>query len=177
MLGQIFVSFFKIGLFTFGGGYAMLPIARKELIDKRNWLTENELLDSYSVAQLSIGIIAINTSTLIGYKLRKRQGALIAAFAAALPSIIIMTLVTAFFADYFDSPLVLKAFEAIRIAVTVIISLTILQLLKTIKTDYVAGLIYLISFSLIAFLGIKQGYILFGALLSGLAYAFLVKKP
>ncbi len=176
MLGQIFVSFFKIGLFTFGGGYAMLPLAEEELVKKRNWVTEPELIDFYSVAQVSIGIIAINTSTLIGYKVAKRKGALVAAFAAALPSIIIISIITAFFLVYMNHPLVLSAFAMIRVAVTGIIAVTVFNLLKNIKNDYGALFIYGLSFVLVAFFKVSQVIILPLALVGGFLYSYYWRK-
>ena len=176
MLGEIFVSFFKIGLFTFGGGYAMLPIAEEELVKRRNWISESELVDSYSVAQVSIGIIAINTSTLIGYKLAQRKGALVAAFAAALPSIIIISFITAFFKVYMDHPLVLNAFSMIRVAVTGIIAVTVFNLLKTIKDDFGALIIYVTSFILVAFFNVSQIIILPIALVGGFLYSYYGRK-
>ena len=89
-LGKIFVSFFKIGLFTFGGGYAMMPLFRQELIEKRKYITEDELIDYYSIGQCTPGVIAVNVATFTGYKIQKVLGATVATLAIVLPSLLII---------------------------------------------------------------------------------------
>jgi chromate transporter len=94
---KIFVSFFKIGLFTFGGGYAMIPMFRKELIEKHGYITEEELMDYYSIGQCTPGIIAINVATFTGYKIHKTFGAIVATMALVLPSLIVIMMIANFF--------------------------------------------------------------------------------
>ena len=90
---KIFVAFFKIGLFTFGGGYAMLPMFRKELIEKENYITEDELMDYYSIGQCTPGIIAVNVATFTGYKIKNTLGAVVTTLGVILPSLIVIMLI------------------------------------------------------------------------------------
>ena len=97
-LFELFRSFFKIGLFTFGGGYAMVPLIEAEIIERRRWLPQGEFLDLLTLAQSSPGPIAVNTSVFIGYKVRGLRGAVAASLGAVLPSFLIILIVAIFFA-------------------------------------------------------------------------------
>lgn len=100
---QIFLSFFKIGAFTFGGGWAMVPLIRKELVDRQEWLEDSEFVDILAIAQSGPGPIAINTSVLCGYKMRGVPGALIATLGSSLPSFLIILIIANFFLKIRDS--------------------------------------------------------------------------
>jgi chromate transporter len=127
---ELFVAFFRVGLFTFGGGYAMLPIVKKEIIERKAWITQEQMMDYYGIAQVSMGIIAINTSALIGYQVAKSKGALVAAFSTALPSILVITLIAMFLQPFMNNPIVLNMFSAIRIVVAALITHTAYSLTK-----------------------------------------------
>ena len=99
-LFQLFFSFARIGGFTFGGGYAMLPMLQKEIVEKFGWVTEDELMDYYAIGQCTPGIIAVNTATFVGYKLKKLPGAIVATLGVITPSIIIITLIAAFLQNF-----------------------------------------------------------------------------
>ena len=116
-LAQIFISFFKTGLFTFGGGYAVLPMLKNEIVTKHRWFNEDELLNYFSISECTPGIIAVNMAIFCGYKLKKALGAFIAAIAVILPSIIITLLVAGLFGNLVKSPLVEHALNGIRIGV------------------------------------------------------------
>ncbi|NLC14705.1 MAG: chromate transporter [Firmicutes bacterium] len=116
-LHRIFLSFFKIGAFTFGGGWAMVPLIRKELVDRRNWLEDEEFVDILAIAQSGPGPIAINTSVLCGYRMRGLPGALVATLGSSLPSFIIILLIAAFFLKVRDSKAVDAIFRGMRPAV------------------------------------------------------------
>lgn len=146
---EMFVAFFKVGLFTFGGGYAMIPIAKREIIDNKGWVSEVELMDYYGIAQVSMGIIAINTSALIGYHVAHKKGAVIAAFATALPSILIITLIAALLEGYFDLPFVINMFKAIRIVVAALITYTTIILAKKGILDLFGAVLFVVSFTMI----------------------------
>ena len=116
-LHTIFLSFFKIGLFTFGGGYAMLPLIERELIAKRKWIEQKEFLDLLTLAQSVPGPIAVNTSVFVGYKVRGFGGAVAALLGAVLPSFVIILAIALFFADIRQNPVVDAAFKGMRPAV------------------------------------------------------------
>ena len=120
MYGQLFASFFKIGLFTFGGGYAMLPLIQKEMLGHQ-WATESEILDYYALAQVTPGIIAVNVSTFIGYKLKGILGALCTMAGVIAPSLIIITILAFGLAKVWETPLVQAAFEGIQLMVPALI--------------------------------------------------------
>ena len=119
--GKIFVSFFKIGLFTFGGGYAMMPLFRRELIERRGYISENELIDYYSVGQCLPGVIAINVATVTGYKVQGVSGAIAATLAVNLPSLVIIMALAGILNTLSENQIVSHAFAGIRIGVIALI--------------------------------------------------------
>lgn len=118
----MFFTFFKIGLFTLGGGYAMIPLIEKEVVDNHKWMTREELLDVIAIAQSCPGVFAINVSTFVGYKLRKTRGAILTSLGTALPSFIIILLIAMFFRQFQDNPVVAAMFRGIRPAVVALIA-------------------------------------------------------
>ena len=136
-LWKLFKLFFKVGLFTFGGGYAMLPLLKAEVVDKRKYLTEEELLDLYSIGQCTPGIIAVNVATFIGYQQAKIKGAISATLGMIMPSIIVITLVASVLGHFMDNRYVVYAFYGIRICVVALIFNVIFDLVrKNLKTVY-----------------------------------------
>lgn len=120
-LWKIYTIFFKMGLFTFGGGYAMLPILKHEVVEKNKWATEEELLNYYSIGQCTPGIIAVNAASFLGYKLRGLWGLISATMGVISPSTIIILLVAALLERYMDNPYLQWAFSGIRISVVALI--------------------------------------------------------
>lgn len=129
-LFELFRSFFKIGLFTFGGGYAMVPLIEAEIIERRRWLPQGEFLDLLTLAQSSPGPIAVNTSVFIGYKVRGLQGAVAASLGAVLPSFLIILIVAIFFAGIRHNPVVDAAFKGMRPAVVALIVVPVFSLAR-----------------------------------------------
>lgn len=127
---KIFVSFFKIGLFTFGGGYAMMPLFRQELIDKHKYITENELIDYYSIGQCTPGVIAVNVATFTGYKIKGVSGAAIATLAIVLPSLVIIMALAGILQALSDNQIVSHAFAGIRIGVIALVLNEVIHLFK-----------------------------------------------
>jgi len=121
MLFTIFVSFLKIGAFTFGGGYAMIPLIEREVIDRRAWIGRQEFLDLLTLAQSAPGPIAVNTAVFVGYRMRGLRGAAAALLGTVLPSFAIILLVALFFADVRQNPVVDAAFKGMRPAVVALI--------------------------------------------------------
>ena len=119
---KFFKIFFKIGAFTLGGGYAMIPIIEAEVVDKNKWIEKEEFLDLIAIAQSCPGVFAVNISIFIGYKLRKLRGALCTAFGCALPSFLIILLIAMFFHSFINVPWVAAMFRGIRPAVVALIA-------------------------------------------------------
>lgn len=129
-LMTLFFTFARIGGLTFGGGYAMLPILQKEVVEGHNWVTEEELMDYYAIGQCTPGVIAINTATFIGYKRKGVIGAICATLGVAAPSIIIISIIAAFISNFADLEIVKNAFAGIRICVCVLILNAVIKLYK-----------------------------------------------
>lgn len=132
---RLFCSFFKIGLFTFGGGYAMLPMLQRELIERRGWTTEDEILDYFSIAQCTPGVIAVNTATFVGHKKAGFWGAAFATCGVVAPSVIIITLIAALLSNFAEIEAVRHALVGIRAAVCVLIGNSVYKLIKKSVTD------------------------------------------
>lgn len=129
-LAQLFISFFKIGAFTFGGGYAMIPLIQREVIENRRWIAEKDFLDLLTVAQSAPGPLSLNTSVFVGYKMRGYAGAVAAITGAVLPSFAIILLIAMFFTDVRDNEVVNAAFKGMRPAVVALIIAPVASLMR-----------------------------------------------
>ena len=128
---DLYLSFFRIGLFTFGGGYAMLPMLQREVVDKHHWVTEQDVLDCYAIGQCTPGVIAVNTGTFVGYKQQGALGGIVATLGVITPSIIIITVIAMVLQGFAENPYVIHAFAGIRIAVAVLTLLAVIKLYKS----------------------------------------------
>ncbi|MFI3241798.1 MAG: chromate transporter [Alphaproteobacteria bacterium] len=128
---ELFLCIFKIGLFTFGGGAAMLSILEAELVAKKKWVKKKELIDYYAIGQTTPGIIAINTATLVGYKKFGVKGAILASVAMVLPSFIIITAIAFFSKSFLELPEVKSAFAGIRVVVSAMILQVLIKMWRT----------------------------------------------
>ena len=128
---EMFIAFFKIGAFTFGGGYAMLPILQKEIVENKKWATNEEIMDYYAIGQCTPGVIALNTSTFIGYKLKGTIGGIIATLGFLTPSLIIIMIIAKFLSNFANIPLVIHAFAGIRVCVCILILNAVIKLSKS----------------------------------------------
>lgn len=129
-LWKLYVLFFKMGIFTFGGGYAMLPILKSEAVEKQKWINEEELLNYYSIGQCTPGIIAVNAASFIGYKLRGIKGLISATLGVISPSLLIIVLIAALLRQYMDNQYLQWAFGGIRISVIALIISTVCDMWK-----------------------------------------------
>ena len=152
---ELFRSFFKIGILTFGGGYAMLPMLRREVVENHDWCTDEELADYYAVGQCTPGIIAINTSTFVGYKLRGVRGGILATASIALPSFIIILLIASVLQNFAELPIVQNAFAGVRVAVVVLVLNAVLKLLKSSVKDILTGVIFVAVFAAAAYFSVS----------------------
>ncbi len=125
---DLWSTFARIGLFTFGGGYAMLPLLQREVVDNKQWVTEEQLLDYYAIGQSTPGIIAVNTATFIGHKRKGVLGAISATLGLVTPSIIIILLLASLLDQFMDLSIIQHAFAGIRVAVCALVSISIYRL-------------------------------------------------
>ncbi|GHV27704.1 chromate transporter [Clostridia bacterium] len=135
-LMSIALAFMKVGATTFGGGYAMLPILRREVGAGRGWLSDEDMMDAYALSQSMPGIIAVNTSVQLGYKLRGLAGGIAAAVGVALPSLVIIMIIAAFIGRFDEIQWVRSALVGVRAVVLALIADTIIKLFKTIRKDW-----------------------------------------
>lgn len=151
---ELYWTFVRIGLVTFGGGYAMLPILERELVDKRHWTTMDELRDYFSIGQCTPGIIAMNVSTFIGEKRNGVKGAIVASVGFLTGPVILILLIAMFISNFAHLEVVQHAFAGIRVCVCVLILQAVLRLWKSSVVDPVALVIYIVVFALHAFSGV-----------------------
>lgn len=152
---DLFFTFARIGACTFGGGYAMLPILQREIVDKRGWTTEDELMDYYAIGQCTPGVIAVNTSTFIGYKTHGLPGAVAATAGMISPSLVIIIIIAAFIQQFAHLEIVQNAFAGIRIAVCALVLQSVWKMAKKGVVDVPTAVILVITFIAVAFLGIS----------------------
>lgn len=143
LLLQLLLSFAKVGVMTFGGGYAMIPILEREIIEHRGWATEEELMDYYAVGQCTPGVIAVNTATFIGYKVAGTIGGVVATLGVVFPSLVIITVIAGILTSFADIPAVKSAFAGIRVCVCVLIFNAVLKLWKKAVVDKVTLVLFL----------------------------------
>lgn len=172
-LADLFFTFARIGGLTFGGGYAMLPLLQKEIVEKRGWATDGELGDYFALSQCTPGIIAVNTATFVGYKQRGMIGGIVATLGVVFPSLIIITLIAAFISGFAELEIVKNAFAGIRVAVCVMILGAVLRLYKSSAVDKPAACIFFAVFLLSLFTPVSP--IIF-IMLAGLAGVLLKRK-
>ena len=170
---RLFKVFFRIGLFTLGGGYAMIPIIEKYVVDKNRWIDREEFLDLIAVAQTCPGVFAMNISTFIGYKLHKTRGAVFAALGAALPSFLIILAIAACFHQFSDVTWVAACFNGIRPAVVALIAAPTFTLAKSAGITFANCWIPAVSALLIWLFGVNPIYIILAAGIGGYVYGLL----
>lgn len=149
-LFQLFLTFAKIGAVTFGGGYAMLPILQREIVEKHHWATESELLDYYAIGQCTPGVIAVNVATFVGFRKKGIIGGIFSTLGVITPSILIITLITACLENFAEYKVIQHALAGIRVCVCVLIFQSVLKMWKKAVVDKTA----LFLFSLILLLAL-----------------------
>lgn len=169
-LFTLFWTFAKIGSVTFGGGYAMLPILQKEVVANKKWCTEKDLLDYFAVGQCTPGIIAVNTSTFIGYYTRGNIGGIVATLGFVFPSFIMIALLVPLFMMIEDNPYVKMALTGIRVAVSALITVSVISLSKKSIVDFFTFI--LMAFTLIIMLLYSLSPIIF--VIIGIIYGITV---
>ena len=155
MLLQSFKTFFKIGLFTLGGGYAMIPLIEKEIVDRHRWMAREELMDVIAIAQSCPGVFAINVSTFVGYRLRKTRVAGCTTLGTALPSFVIILLIAMFFRRFQDNAIVAAMFRGIRPAVVALIAVPTFNMARSARISITNCWIPIVSALAIWALGVS----------------------
>ena len=157
---QGFLTFFKIGLFTIGGGYAMIPLIEKEVVDKFHWIEKEEFMDMMALSQAMPGVFAVNFSICIGNRLRGLKGSIIFALGVVLPSLIIILLIAMFFRAFSDNRYVEAFFKGIRPAVVALIAVPCFKLGKAAKISIANAWLPLMVAILISIIGISPVYVI-----------------
>ena len=170
---QIFISFFKIGSFTLGGGYAMIPLIQQEVVDKKGWLKENEFVEMMAIAQSAPGPIALNTAIFVGYKARGIKGVIFSSLGTILPSFIVILLIAIIFTDFKNNPGVERVFKGIRPAVVALIAAPTFSMAKSAKVNRYNVWIPIVSALIIWLLGFSPIWVIIIAGVGGYLYGRL----
>jgi chromate transporter len=160
-------AFIVVGASTFGGGYAIIPVLERELIKKRGWITMDEVLDFYTIAQITPGIIAVNIATFVGCKRNGVFGGIIATIGLVLPGVCLMLIVSLFVKRFAEYPIVQHALAGIRLAVCALILDTSIKLIKNFFKNYKSIIIFIIAFTLSAVFSVSPVYVILGAGIAG----------
>jgi chromate transporter len=175
MYWTLFLTFMKIGAFTIGGGYAMLPLIQREVVD-HGWMTKEDFIDLFSVAQSLPGIFAVNIAIFVGYKLKKIRGGIVCALGSILPSFLIILAIALFFTQFKDNEWVEKAFKGLRPAVVALIAVPCLTTARSIKLSHKQLVIPVIAALLIWKAGLSPVWIIIAAIIGGIYYGLKIKK-
>lgn len=170
MLFKLFSTFFRIGAFTFGGGYAMLPLIEREVVEKQKWISQETFLDLFAISQSLPGVFAINMAIFIGYQTKRHRGAWVAALGTALPSFIIIMLIALFFREVQYNPWVVSAMKGIRPAVVALIAAPVLNTWKAIKGSWKNVWIPVVAVIAVWYLQISPVWIILVAGVAGIVY-------
>ena len=169
LMSSLFLAFAKVGALTFGGGYAMLPMLQREVVDAHGWATEEELADYYAIGQCTPGVIAVNTATFIGQKLGGPLYAAAATLGVVFPSLVIITVIAAVLQNFAELPVVKNAFAGIRVCVCALILNAVVKLWKKAVVDVPTTVIFVTVLALAVFTKLSPVIFVVGAALAGLA--------
>lgn len=175
MLWTLFITFIKIGAFTIGGGYAMLPLIEREVVN-RGWISKDDFIDLFAVTQSLPGIFAVNIAIFLGYRLRGVKGSVVCALGTILPSFIIILIIALFFTQVRDNVWVEKIFKGLRPAVVALIVVPCISAARSIRLTWKTAIIPVIAALLIWRLGLSPVYIIVAAAVGGLVYGLYIKK-
>ncbi len=175
-LWELFWTFAKMGVMTFGGGMAMLPILQREVVDSKHWATEEELTDYYAIGQCTPGIIAVNTATFIGQKYGGTAGGIIATLGVVFPSLVIISILAGLISNFADLAWVKNAFAGIQVCVCVLIFNAVVKLLKKSVIDKRTAVIFLLVLVGGIFLKVSPVWFVVGAAVAGIILKSLEAK-
>lgn len=179
-LFQLFLIFLKIGGFTFGGGLAMIPFVEREVVDKKGWITSEEMMDIVAIAESTPGVIALNTATFVGAKVKGFAGAIVASIGVMLPSVIIIALLSPIILAFRDNSIVVYALIGIRSAVVVLILNAVIKLYKSINKSVFSYLlifssVVLCTLSLFNVIKLDVVFILIASAIVGIVRGYMVR--
>jgi len=167
---QLFSTFFGIGAFTLGGGYAMLSMVEKAVVNKRKWMTESDFWELITVVQTVPGVFAVNTALYVGHKIAGKRGAMCATLGAIIPSFVIIILIATLFKEYKDSPTIESIFKGIRPCVVALILAPSLKMIKQSKTTWKTAFIPILTVILIWLLHVSPVYIIIAVIVGSMIY-------
>ena len=173
---QLFWSFFKIGAFTLGGGYAMLSMVEKAVVDQKKWIPTDEFWDMIAVVQSLPGVFAVNTALYVGHRVAGTRGAFAAMLGAIIPSITIILLLATVFREYRDQPVVERIFKGIRPCVVALILAPSLRMIKSAKVTWKTAIIPIATVFLIWWCKISPAYVILAAIAGSLIYALVIGR-
>ncbi len=173
---ELYGAFFRIGLFTFGGGYAMLPMLQREVVNRFHWATDEELLDCYAIGQCTPGVIAVNTATFVCYRRRGVAGGIVATLGVISPSLIIITAIAMALSPFMSNPYVMRAFAGVRVAVCALVAASVIKLAKKSVKDIPGVVLCVAAFVIVALLGASPIWVTIGAGLCGLVLGKVREK-
>ena len=165
---QLFISFFKLGLLMFGGGYAMLPLLEHEIVDKKGWINNEELLDMYALAQCTPGGIAVNTATKTGYKIKGVLGAVCSTVGVVMPSLIIVVIISTVLESFAAIKEVQSVLSGIRVAACAMMVVTLIKLGKAGIKDWIGAAIFAAVFAASVFFGVSPVWLVLAAIFAGI---------
>ena len=169
-LFKLFATFFRIGLFTFGGGYAMIPLLERDIVQRNAWIKPTEFTDLLALAQSAPGVFAVNMAVFVGYRLRGVAGAVAAAFGCALPSVVIILLIALFFRQFRHIEVVNNIFKGLRPVVVALIAVPVFNVAKSAKIRWATLWIPVLAALLIVFVGVSPIYVIIAAGVLGFVY-------
>ena len=171
---QLFLAFFKIGAFTFGSGYAMIPIIEKEVVDRRKWFGRDDFYDQFALASSAPGPFALNTAVFVGYKVKGWWGSLAAVLGAVIPSFIILLIIAAYLTEFSDNRYVAAAFKGIRPAVIALIAVPFINMLKKLPWYFI--ILGIAVAAVICYLGVSPVWFILAGATTGVIMSFYAKQ-
>ena len=169
-LFKLFTTFFRIGVFTFGGGYAMIPLIEKDIVERNRWIERKDFVDLLAVAQSAPGIFAVNIAVFVGYRLRGTRGSVAAAMGCVVPSVVIILLIALFFRQFRHIPVVNNIFMGLRPAVVALIAVPVFTVAKSAGIGWTTVWIPILSALLIVAFGVSPVYVIAVAALAGIMW-------
>ena len=175
-LFKLFTTFFRIGVFTFGGGYAMIPLIEKDIVERNRWIERKDFVDLLAVAQSAPGIFAVNIAVFIGYRLRGTRGSVAAAMGCVVPSVVIILLIALFFRQFRHIPVVNNIFMGLRPAVVALIAVPVFTVAKSAGIGWTTVWIPILSALLIVAFGVSPVYVIAVAALAGILWGKIRRR-
>ncbi len=175
-LWELYASFFRMGALTFGGGYAMLPMIEREIVEKHKWATMEEVMDYYAIGQCTPGVIAVNVATFIGHKIKGILGGIVATIGVITPSVFLISIIASLLQTFYENSLVKAAFQGIGVAVCAILVQAVLKIGKAGLVDRFTWIVGVISFMTAWLFDISTIVIIVAAGVVGIAYRIICEK-